>query len=123
MRGIERRRRSLVLSRRAVKRSVMAAFAAALVMPVIGTGVASADTHTGYVLTVTCGTTTTTVVSPTGPAAASQDVSSTGVIILAYGAIYASNSFPAGKVEYCDLHNLTTGNSYTDVPFLIQGAP
>jgi hypothetical protein len=102
---------------------VTAACAVALATLVMGAGVASADTHTGYVLTVTCGTTTTTVVSPTDPAAASQDVSSTGVIILAYGAIYASSSFPAGKVEYCDLTNLTTGNSYQDVPFLIQGAP
>jgi hypothetical protein len=86
----------------------------------VGGGVASADTHTGYVLTVTCGSTTTTVVSPTSPAAASQEIASTGVIVLAYGAIYASSSFPSGKVEYCDLDNLTTGNSYQDVPFLIQ---
>jgi hypothetical protein len=103
-------------------RLVIAACAAAVTM-LVGAGAASADTHTGYVLTVTCGSITTTVVSPTGPAAASQDVSSTGVIILAYGAFHASSSFPAGKVEYCDLVNLTTGNSYQDVPFLIQGAP
>jgi hypothetical protein len=101
----------------------MAACAAVVTILVVGAGAASADTHTGYVLTVTCGSITTTVVSPTGPAAASQDVSSTGVIILAYGAFHASSSFPAGKVEYCDLVNLTTGNSYQDVPFLIQGAP
>jgi hypothetical protein len=104
-------------------RAVIAVCAAAIAILVVGAGAASADTHTGYVLTVTCGSITTTVVSPTGPAAASQDVSSTGVIILAYGAIYASSSFPAGKVEYCDLVNLTTGNSFQDVPFLIQGAP
>ena len=103
-------------------RGLTAACAAAISL-LVGAGVATADTHTGYVLTVTCGSTTTTVVSPTGPAAASQDVSSTGVIILAYGASYASSSFPAGKVVYCDLTNLTTGNSYQDVPFLIQGAP
>jgi hypothetical protein len=97
--------------------------AVALAVLVMGTGVASADTHTGYVLTITCGSTTTTIVSPTNPAAAGQDVLSTGVFILAYGAIYASSSFPSGKVEYCDLDNLTTGNSYQDVPFLIQGRP
>jgi len=102
---------------------VTAVCVTAITMLLVGAGVASADTHTGFVLTVTCGGTTTTVVSPTGPAAASQDVSSTGVIILAYGAIFASSSFPAGKVVYCDLVNLTTGHSFQDVPFLIQGAP
>jgi hypothetical protein len=85
----------------------------------MGAGVASADTHTGFVLTVTCGGTTTTVVSPTDPAAASQDISSSGVFVLAYGAIFASSHFPADKVQYCDLVNLTTGHSFTDVPFVI----
>jgi hypothetical protein len=92
-------------------------------MLMLGAGVATADTHTGYVLTITCGSTTTTVVSPTSPAAASQDISSTDVIILAYGALYAPNSFPAGKVELCDIVNLTTGSSYSDLPFLVTGAP
>jgi hypothetical protein len=102
----------------------MAACAAAITTLVVGAGAASADTHTGFVLTVTCGSNPPiTVVSPTGPAAASQDVSSTGVIILAYGAIFAPSSFPSGKVVLCDLVNLTTGNSFKDVPFLIQGAP
>jgi hypothetical protein len=108
---------------RTVKRAAAAAFVVVTAVLVMGAGVASADTHTGFVLTVTCGSTTTTVVSPTGPAAASQDVSSTGVIILAYGAIFAPSSFPSGKVVFCDLVNLTTGNSFQDVPFLIQGAP
>jgi hypothetical protein len=63
------------------------------------------------------------VVSPTDPAAASQDESSTGVIILAYGAIHAPSNFPSSKVEFCDLVNLTTGHSFPNVPFLIQGAP
>jgi hypothetical protein len=103
-------------------RLVIAACAAAVTM-LVGAGAASADTHTGYVLTVTCGSTTTTVVSPTGPAAASQDVSSTGVIVFAVGAFFAPSSFPAGKVEYCDLDNLTTGNSFDDLPFLIRGKP
>jgi hypothetical protein len=104
-------------------RGVIAACAAAITTLVVGAGAASADTHTGFVLTVDCGGIKTTVVSPTGPAAASQDVSSTGVIILAYGAIHASSSFPAGKVVFCDLVNETTGSSFKDVPFLIQGAP
>jgi hypothetical protein len=106
-----------------VKRSAAAAFVVVTAVLVIGAGVASADTRTGFVLTVTCGSTTTTVVSPTDPAAASQDVSSTGVIILAYGAIHAPSSFPSDKVVFCDLVNLTTGSSFQDVPFLIQGAP
>jgi hypothetical protein len=106
-----------------VKRSVVAAFVVVIAVLVMGAGIASADTHTGFVLTVTCGSTTTTVVSPTDPAAASQDVSSTGVIILAYGAIHAPSSFPSGKVVFCDLVNLTTGHSFQGVPFLIQGAP
>jgi hypothetical protein len=97
----------------------LSAIAVVLVVLVLGAGVASADTHTGFVLTVTCGRTTTTVVSPTDPAAASQDISSTGVFILAYGAIFASSHFPADKVQYCDLENLTTGHSFKDVPFLI----
>ena len=101
----------------------MAACAAVIMMLVLGAGAASADTHTGYVLTVTCGGTTTTVVSPTGPAAASQDVSSTKTIILAYGAIFAPSSFPAGKVVVCDLYNVTTDDFFEDVPFLIKGAP
>jgi hypothetical protein len=101
----------------------MASCAAAITFLVVGAGAASADTHTGFVFTVTCGSITTTIVSPTGPAAAGQDVSSTGVIILAYGAIFAPSSFPAGKVVFCDLVNLTTGDSFEDLPFLIKGAP
>jgi hypothetical protein len=109
MRRIQRRRYPLGLS----------AIAVVLVVLVLGAGVASADTHTGFVLTVTCGSTTTTVVSPTGPAAASQNVSSTGVFILAYGAIFASSHYPADKVQYCDLYNVTTDHFFPDVPFLI----
>jgi hypothetical protein len=103
----------------------LSGIAVVLAVLVIGAGVASADTHTGFVLTITCdGGPTTTIVSPTDPAAAGQDVSSTQVFVLAYGAIFASSHFPAGKVQYCDLENLTTGNSFQDVPFLIlQGAP
>jgi hypothetical protein len=103
-------------------RGVMAACVAAIMM-LVGAGAASADTHTGYVLTVTCGSTTTTVVSPTGPAAASQDVESVKTIILAYGNIFAPSRFPAGKVVYCDLYNVTTDDLFEDVPFLIKGAP
>jgi hypothetical protein len=118
-----RRGESFVWPTWALGRAVAAAIAVAMAMLVMGMGVASADTHTGYTLTITCGSTTTTVVSPTGPAAASQDVSSTGVVILAYGALYAPDRFPAGKVVLCDIYNQTTGNSYEDLPFLVTGAP
>jgi hypothetical protein len=116
-------RQGLRASSGTVKRSVVAAFVVVIAVLVMGAGGASADTHTGFVLTITCGNTTTTVVSPTDPAAASQDESSTGVIILAYGAIHAPSNFPSSKVEFCDLVNLTTGHSFPNVPFLIQGAP
>jgi hypothetical protein len=106
-----------------VKRSAVGGLVAALVALMVGPGAATADTHTGFVLEITCGTTTTTVVSPTDPAAASQDVSGHGVIILSYGALLAPDHFPAGKVEYCDIFNETTGNTFTDLPFLLQGAP
>jgi hypothetical protein len=86
-------------------------------------GGASADTHTGYVLQITCDGQTTTIVSPTGPAAAGQDTSSTAVYVLAVGAFFAPDHSPAGKVVLCDLDNLTTGNSYTGLPFLVPGAP
>lgn len=86
-------------------------------------GAASADTHTGYVVTITCNGVTTTYVTPTSPAAVAQDVSSTAVAVLSYGAYLVPDHFPAGKVVYCDLDNLTTGNSYTDLPFLVVGAP
>jgi hypothetical protein len=108
---------------RALRRALAAAFAVAIALLVMSAGVASADTHTGYVLTITCGSTTTTVVSPTGPAAASQDVSGTEVVILAVGALYAPERFPAGKIVLCDIYNQTTGNSYDDLPFLVKGAP
>jgi hypothetical protein len=97
----------------------LSAIAVVFAALLVGAGVASADTNTGFVLEVICPSGTTTVVSPTDPAAASQDVSSTGVFILAYGAIFASSNFPSSKVQYCDLVNLTTGHSFQDVPFLI----
>jgi hypothetical protein len=84
---------------------------------------ATADTHTGYVVDITCDGVTTTYVTPTSPAAVAQDVSSTHVAVLSYGAYLVPDHFPAGKVVYCDLDNLTTGNSYTDLPFLVVGAP
>jgi hypothetical protein len=108
---------------RASRRSMGAAFAAATVMAVAGTGVSAADTHTGYQAIITCDGTATNVVTPTSPAAASQDTSSTGVIIFAMGAYLAPDHFPAGKVQYCDFDNLTTGNSYTGFPFLVTGRP
>ncbi len=84
---------------------------------------AMADTHTGYVVEVTCNGVTTTYVTPTSPAAAAQDVSSARVAVFSYGAYLVPDHFPAGKVVYCDLNNLTTGNSYTGLPFLVVGAP
>lgn len=112
-----------VQPRTAIARSLLTASAAVAFVPLVGGGVAAADTHTGYVLTITCGTTTTTVVSPTSPAAASQDVSSTETIIFAGGAFFAPDHFPVGKVVYCDLYNETTGNFFPDLPFLVKGAP
>jgi hypothetical protein len=121
--GTESRRRFFHVSSRPIKRSVLAASAAAAFVPLMGTGVASADTHTGYVVELTCNGVTTTYVTPTGPAAAAQDVSSTAVAVLSYGAYLVPNHFPAGKVIYCDLDNLTTGHSYQDLPFLVVGEP
>jgi|GEM_PF-6644837 len=106
-----------------IARSLLTACTAAFLTPLVGSGVAAADTHTGYVLTITCGTTTTTVVSPTSPAAAAQDVSSTQTIVFAAGAYFAPDHFPAGNVVYCDLYNVTTGNFFPDLPFLVKGAP
>jgi hypothetical protein len=115
MRGTKRRRGLLALSGIAVVLAVL----------VMGAGVASADTHTGFEFRITCdGGPATTIVSPTNLAAAGQDVSSTQVFVLAYGAIFASSHFPAGKVQYCDLENVATGEIFEDLPFLIlQGPP
>ena len=89
----------------------------------VGASGASADTRTGFVLRITCGSETTTIVSPTSAAAVGQDVESTRVFVLAVGALLAPERFPEGKVVLCDLENLTTGNTYEDLPFLIKGAP
>ena len=121
MRSSDRRRAFPVLPR-VLKRTVVASLAAGIGM-LTGAGVASADTSTGYVGEIICGNETTRVVTPTGPAAASQDVSSTRTIVLAYGALFAPERFPAGKVVLCDFVNLTTGNSFEDLPFLVTGAP
>jgi hypothetical protein len=86
-------------------------------------GSAAADTHTGYVVTITCNGVTTTYVTPTSPAAAAQDVSSTAVAVLSYGAYLVPAHFPAGKVVYCDLYNVTTDDSFTGLPFLVKGKP
>jgi hypothetical protein len=108
---------------RTLKRAVIAAFAALIAALVVAPAGASADTSTGFVLRITCGSETATIVSPTGPAAVGQDTSSTGVFVLAVGALFAPERFPAGKVMLCDLENLTTGSSFEDLPFLITGAP
>ena len=109
---------------RAIKRPARVAFAIAVIMAVIGTGVAAADTHTGYQAIITCDGTPIDVVTPTSPAAASQDTASTRVIVFAVGAYLAPDHFPAGKVQYCDFYNVTTGSSFPDpFPFLVRGRP
>jgi hypothetical protein len=120
MREAGNRPASFARSSRTLARAVAAAFAAVIATLLFGVAGASADTSTGFVLRITCGSETTTVVSPTGPAAASQDISSTRVIVLAYGALLAPpGRFPTGKVILCDLENLTTGSFFEDLPFLI----
>jgi hypothetical protein len=111
---------SFAQSSRTLARAVAAAFAAVIATLVIGVAGASADTSTGFVLRITCGSETATIVSPTGPAAVAQDISSTRVFVVAVGALAApSGRFPVDKVMLCDFQNLTTGNSFEDVPFLI----
>jgi hypothetical protein len=106
-----------------LKRAVAATFAAVIAALLVGAADASADTSTGFVFRITCGSETATIVSPTGPAAVGQDTSSTQVFVLAYGALNAPQGFPTGKVMLCDLENLTTGSTFEDLPFLIVGAP
>ena len=108
---------------KALKRSVVAALAAAIVTLVAGVGGASADPTKGFVIRITCGSETTTTVSPTIPAAVAHDPESTQVFVLAVGEFFAPERFPEGKVVLCDLENLTTGNTFEDLPFLIKGAP
>ena len=123
MRDSAKQRRSVARSLRVLKRSVTAAIAVAMASLVVGAAGAAADTSTGFVLEVTCGSETTTIVSPTSPAAVGQDISSTRVFVLAVGALFAPERFPEGKVVLCDLKNLTTGSSFEDLPFLVRGAP
>lgn len=121
--GSESRPRPLAPSSKALKRSFAAAIATTIAALVVGVTGAAGDTSTGFVLTVSCGSETATIVSPTSPAAAGQDVASTRVFVLAVGALFAPEHFPAGKVVLCDLDNLTTGSSFEDLPFLVKGAP
>jgi hypothetical protein len=108
--------------RKALKRSVVAGLAATIVM-LIGASGASADPKNGFVIRITCGSETTTTVSPTIPAAVAHDPASTRVFVLAVGEFFAPEQFPEGKVVLCDLENLTTGDTFEDLPFLIKGAP
>jgi hypothetical protein len=39
------------------------------------------------------------------------------------GALFAPERFPEGKVVICDLTNLTTEDTFEDLPFLVRGAP
>ena len=101
-----------------------AALAAAIFVTVTGTRVAGADTHTGFEFTIDCHDGDIRhLVSPTGPAAAAQDTSSTRVYVLAYAAFFAPDHIPAGKVVFCDLTNLTTESFFPDLPFLVKRAP
>jgi hypothetical protein len=52
-----------------------------------------------------------------------RTIESTRVFVLAVGALLAPEGFPEGKVVLCDLENLTTGNTFEDLPFLRKGAP
>ena len=108
--------------RKALRRSVVAGLAAAIVM-LVGASGASADPTKGFVIRITCGSETTTTVSPTIPSAVALDPESTQVFVLAVGAFFAPEQFPAGKVVLCDLENLTTGDTFEDLPFLVRGAP
>jgi hypothetical protein len=109
---------------KALTRPARVAVAVAVIMAVSGTGVAAADTHTGYQAIITCDGTAIDVVTPTGPAAASQDTASRRVIVFAVGAALAPDHFPAGKVQYCDFYNVTTDYSPPDpFPFLVRGRP
>jgi len=86
----------------------------------VGIGTASGDTSTGFDFTIECGTLSATLVSPTSPAAVAQDVDSSRVFVLAVGALVApAGKFPENKLMTCTLHNLTTGNTFEDLPFLI----
>jgi hypothetical protein len=129
IRGTTARRASYGPWFRAIRRSVLAAdaVAAATVIPLAGAGTASADTHTGYVFTITCGTTVYTAVSPTNTAASLQVVDSTEVFVAVIPVVAAKGNaadhFPAGKIQYCGLVNLTTGHNIGQVPFLVKGAP
>ncbi len=122
MRDSKQRQRWPVRSSRRSKRLVATALLAAT--GTLGAAAAaSADTRTGYVLRITCGSETAMIVSPTSAAAVGQDISSTRVFVLAVGALTAPDRFPAGKVVLCDFENLTTGDSFEDLPFLMRGAP
>jgi hypothetical protein len=123
MRESAEQRRSGAPPWRALRRSVAGAFAVVIATFIAGAGGASADTSTGFVIEITCGSETTTTVSPTSRAAVAQDISSPRVFVLAVGALLAPERFPQDKVVICDLENLTTGNSFEDLPFLVRGAP
>jgi hypothetical protein len=91
---------------------------------ILGAATASADPKTGFVLEVTCGSETATIISPSGPAAVGHDIESTEVFVVAVAAIEApAGRFPVGKVMLCDFKDLTTGTRREDVPFLVTGAP
>jgi hypothetical protein len=90
----------------------------ALAARVGGAGAASADTHTGFQLVLHCGATTYTVVTPTGPAAASQDIDTTKVLVLSYADLVSSSgNLPENQLMTCTFTS-PSGTTYT-LSFLI----
>jgi hypothetical protein len=121
--GVTRREAALRSSSSTIRRS-LGARAAPMFVTMMGSGVAGADTHTGFEFTIDCHDGDIRhLVSPTGAAAAAQDTSSRQVYVLAYAEFFAPDHFPAGKVVLCDLTNLTEGSFFPDLPFLVKVAP
>ena len=104
---------------RRLLRVATSASAVTLAALVVGVGAVRADTHTGFQLVLDCGDQGVfTVVTPTSPAAATQDVSSTGVLVAAVGNIVsASRAVPENRVMTCTFV-ASTGDTLT-FPFLI----
>ena len=119
MRGTHHRRATAAPSPKLLRRATVA-IAAVVALLSTGVGTASADTSTGFDFTIECGTESATLVSPTIPAAVAQDVHSSRVFVIAVAALVApTGKFPENKLMTCTLHNLTTGNTFEDLPFLV----
>ncbi len=119
MRGTHHRPATATRSLKLLRRATVA-IAAVVASLSTGVGTASADTRTGFDFTIECGTKSATLVLPTIPAAVAQDVQSSRVFVIAVAALVApAGKFPENKLMTCTLHNLTTGNTFQDLPFLI----